>query len=68
MGASGATFGWDKSLPCHGDAVLTKDYSFFMGIGSVIRSDADPRMHEMYMRARRRPIVMMANPAWRRNP
>lgn len=40
--------------------------SFFMSIGSVIRSDADPRLHDMYRRAQRRPIVMMANPAWRR--
>ncbi|UNI13670.1 subunit of TIM23 translocase complex [Purpureocillium takamizusanense] len=42
-------------------------FGFFMSIGSVIRSDGDPKFHEMYMRAQRRPIVLMANPAWRRS-
>ncbi|KHO01291.1 mitochondrial genome maintenance protein Mgr2 [Metarhizium album ARSEF 1941] len=43
-------------------------FGFFMSIGSVIRSDADPKMHELYMRAQRRPIVNMAYPAWRNSP
>jgi hypothetical protein len=38
-----------------------------MSIGSVIRSDADEKWQEIYMRARNRPIVIMANGAWRRN-
>ncbi|KAK3186777.1 subunit of TIM23 translocase complex [Lecanicillium sp. MT-2017a] len=42
-------------------------FGFFMSIGSVIRSDADPKFHEMFKRAQRRPIVMMANPAWRKD-
>ncbi|KOS20882.1 Protein MGR2 [Escovopsis weberi] len=42
-------------------------FGFFMGIGSIIRSDADPKMHELYMQAQRRPIILRANPAWRRS-
>lgn len=37
-----------------------------MGIGSVIRTDADPKIRELYMQAQRRPIVLRAHPAWRR--
>ncbi|KAJ2973270.1 hypothetical protein NQ176_g6705 [Zarea fungicola] len=40
-------------------------FGFFMSIGSVIRSDADPKMYEAYMRAHRKPIVMMAKPGWK---
>lgn len=47
-------------------AVSGTTFGFFMSIGSVIRSDADPKLHEMYSRAQRRPIVMMTNPAWRK--
>jgi hypothetical protein len=32
--------------------------SFFMSIGSVIRSDASPIVQEAYLRAQRRPIIM----------
>ncbi|KAM0476390.1 hypothetical protein ACHAPE_002387 [Trichoderma viride] len=42
-------------------------FGFFMGVGSVIRSDADPKLQELYMRAQRRPIVLKANSAWRRD-
>ncbi|EGX91091.1 mitochondrial genome maintenance protein Mgr2 [Cordyceps militaris CM01] len=43
----------------------------FMGASGatfgVIRSDADPKLREAYMRAHRRPIIMMASPAWRKS-
>jgi hypothetical protein len=42
-------------------------FGFFMGIGSVIRTDADPEMYELYMRAQQRPIVWKTQSAWRRN-
>ncbi|KAI9172515.1 mitochondrial genome maintenance protein Mgr2 [Paramyrothecium foliicola] len=42
-------------------------FGFFMAIGSVVRSDADPKMHELYMRAQRRPLVMMANESWKKS-
>ncbi|KAF5246042.1 hypothetical protein FAUST_1453 [Fusarium austroamericanum] len=48
-------------------SVANRDNSFFMSIGSVIRSDADPKLHDMYMRAQRRPIMLMANPAWKKS-
>ncbi|KAH6605311.1 hypothetical protein Trco_007018 [Trichoderma cornu-damae] len=41
-------------------------FGFFMGVGSVIRSDADPKLQELYMRAQRRPIVLRASSSWRR--
>jgi hypothetical protein len=37
-----------------------------MAIGSVVRSDADPKMHELYMRAQRRPLLVMDNGKWRK--
>ncbi|KAF4122853.1 Reactive mitochondrial oxygen species modulator 1 [Geosmithia morbida] len=42
-------------------------FGFFMSIGSVIRSDADPKFHDLYMQAQRRPIIWQAHPAWRHN-
>ncbi|TPX11116.1 uncharacterized protein E0L32_007977 [Thyridium curvatum] len=56
MAASGATFGLLTSLP---------HYSFFMSIGSVIRSDASPIVQEAYAYSRRRPFIMAAHQAYR---
>ena len=39
-----------------------------MGIGSVIRTDADQHIHDMYMQAQRRPIIWRAQEAWKKNP
>jgi len=41
-------------------------FGFFMGVGSVIRTDADPEAYKMYMQAQRRPIIWRAQSAWKR--
>lgn len=38
---------------------------FFMGIGSVIRTDASPIAVEAFARAQRRPFIMAAQQAYR---
>lgn len=35
-------------------------FGFFMGIGSVIRTDASPMANEAFLRAQRRPYVLAA--------
>jgi hypothetical protein len=35
--------------------------SFFMSIGSVIRSDSSPIVQEAYLRAQRRPMIMASS-------
>ncbi|KAG9251364.1 reactive mitochondrial oxygen species modulator 1-domain-containing protein [Emericellopsis atlantica] len=43
-------------------------FGFFMGVGSVIRTDvADPEIREMYLQAQRRPIIWRSHQAWRRD-
>ncbi|RCI13260.1 hypothetical protein L249_0783, partial [Ophiocordyceps polyrhachis-furcata BCC 54312] len=44
-------------------------FGFFMSIGSVIRSDVDPKkMQELYLRAQqRRPIFVLAESGWRKS-
>lgn len=41
-------------------AHLTTSPSFFMSIGSVIRSDASPIVQQAYWNSRRSPIIMAA--------
>ncbi|RYC54262.1 hypothetical protein CHU98_g11945 [Xylaria longipes] len=40
-------------------------FGFFMGIGSVIRTDASPIAVEAFARAQRRPLIMAAQQAYR---
>ncbi|KAI8627908.1 reactive mitochondrial oxygen species modulator 1-domain-containing protein [Xylariaceae sp. FL1651] len=40
-------------------------FGFFMGIGSVIRTDASPIAVEAFARAQRRPFIMAAQQAYR---
>ncbi|KAI1178959.1 reactive mitochondrial oxygen species modulator 1-domain-containing protein [Nemania sp. FL0916] len=40
-------------------------FGFFMGIGSVIRTDASPIAAEAFARAQRRPLIMAAQQAYR---
>ncbi|KAI0455699.1 reactive mitochondrial oxygen species modulator 1-domain-containing protein [Xylaria acuta] len=40
-------------------------FGFFMGIGSVIRTDASPIAAEAFARAQRRPFIMAAQQAYR---
>lgn len=61
MLGSGATFGYVefeifvKAVP---NSELTILRSFFMSIGSVIRTDASPIAVEAFARAQRRPFIM----------
>ncbi|KAI1873893.1 uncharacterized protein JN550_003162 [Neoarthrinium moseri] len=40
-------------------------FGFFMGIGSVIRTDASPMANEAFLRAQRRPFIMAAQRPYR---
>jgi hypothetical protein len=37
-----------------------------MAVGSVIRSDADPKWNELYLRAQRRPMIIREQARWLR--
>lgn len=52
-----------KCLPSQKRGTLahpTASLSFFMSIGSVIRSDASPIVQQAYWNSRRSPIIMAA--------
>ncbi|KAI1146203.1 reactive mitochondrial oxygen species modulator 1-domain-containing protein [Nemania diffusa] len=40
-------------------------FGFFMGVGSVIRTDASPIAVEAFARAQRRPVILAAQQAYR---
>ena len=58
MMGSAATFGC--VLCCFGETKLTFLISFFMAIGTTIRTETEARAMEAFARARRRPIVLPA--------
>ncbi|PMB67022.1 hypothetical protein BM221_006684 [Beauveria bassiana] len=76
MGGQHGPSNFDKSVGViigfiYGSQGVFRTLGQFMGASGatfgVIRSDADPKLREAYMRAHRRPIIMMASPAWRKS-
>lgn len=62
MGASGATFGFACLVRRWRKHRLTiYIHSFFMSVGSVIRTDASPIMQQAYWNSRRSPIILATN-------
>ena len=57
MAGSAATFRYAVYAAVHRPVALTEVISVFMGVGSVIRTDASPVMSEIWARSQYPPLI-----------